>query len=155
VDKAQLLRDFAAAHEAVIAAATRADERGARGQGDQGGSGGGWGPREVVAHLAGWEVMASVRIPHVVAGMPPLEFADQRQGAVMNDAINATIVTLAGDQPLPTLCDTLRRAYQQTVAIITPLDDQHFQPGAYVYERTRSVIGHCQEHIEVHLSTGA
>ncbi|HWZ20104.1 MAG TPA: hypothetical protein VNW73_14995 [Ktedonobacteraceae bacterium] len=29
-----------------------------------------WGPREIVAHLAGWEVMASVRIPRIVVGIP-------------------------------------------------------------------------------------
>ncbi|HEV2236321.1 MAG TPA: hypothetical protein VGR57_06625 [Ktedonobacterales bacterium] len=148
MEKAELLRDFAAAHEAVIAAATRAAERGAPAHE-------GWGPREVVAHLAGWEAMASVRIPAVVAGMPPLEFADEQQATVMNNAINATIVTLAGDQPLTTLCGILRRAYQGTIATITPLDEPHFQPGAYVYERTRSVIEHCQEHIATHLAAGA
>jgi hypothetical protein len=148
MDRAQLVHDFAEAHEAVIVAATSAAERGLPGRD-------GWGPREVVAHLAGWEAMASVRIPHVVAGMAPLEFEDERQARVMNDAINATIVTLAGDQPLETLCGILRRAYQRTIAIITPLDDQHFQPGAYVYERTRNVIAHCHEHIETHLSPAA
>jgi hypothetical protein len=87
--------------------------------------------------------------------MPPLEFADERQATVMNDAINATIVTLAGEQSLAVLCGILRRAYQGTIATITPLDERHYQPGAYVYERTRSVIGHCQEHIAIHLSVGA
>jgi hypothetical protein len=148
MEKAELLRDFAAAHEAVIAAATRAAERGAPARD-------GWGPREVVAHLAGWEAMASVRIPAIAAGMEPLEFADEQQATVMNDAINATIVTMAGDQPLTSLCGILRRAYQGTVAIISPLDDAHFQPGAYIHERTRSVIAHCQEHIASHLAAGA
>jgi hypothetical protein len=76
----------------------------------------------------------------------------QRCGATPYDAINTAFVTLSGDQSLEALCDTLRRAYQRTVEILTPLDESHFQLGAYVYERTNGVIEHCQEHIDVHLS---
>ncbi|MEO8972611.1 MAG: hypothetical protein ABI406_13560, partial [Ktedonobacteraceae bacterium] len=108
-----------------------------------------WGPHETVGHLAGWEVMASVRIPMVVAGMPPAEFADETQQTVMNDAINAAIVTLIGEQPLATLCDMLRQAYQQNVELLRRLDDRFFQPGEYVYERTKGVIEHCQEHMQM------
>src|SRR5258708_36329716 len=85
-----------------------------------------WGPREIVAHLAGWEVMATVRIPKIAAGMPPLEEANQARQAVMNDAINATIVTMVGDQPLDTVCGMLRQAYQRDVEILRKLDDTFF-----------------------------
>jgi len=61
-------------------------------------------PREVVAHLAGWEVMATIRIPHIVAGTPPMEFSDAAQAKVMSDAINTAFVTLSGDQSLEALC---------------------------------------------------
>lgn len=149
MSKEQLLQEFAAAYERVIETASRAAERGAPHQGKV------WGPREVVAHLAGWEVMATVRIPHVVAGMPPAEFSDETQAMVINDAINAALVTLAGDQPLHILCGMLRRAYRRTVEILRPLDETFFQPGEYVYERTKGVIEHCQEHVEAHLSTDA
>jgi hypothetical protein len=148
--KEQLLQQFAAAYERVIEAATQAAQLGAPAPAKDA-----WGPREVVAHLAGWEVMAHVRIPPIVSGMAPIEFGDRAQARVMNDAINATIVTIAGDQPLDTLCGTLRRAYHRTLEILEPVDDSNFEPGSYVYERTRSVIDHCQEHIEVHLSTEA
>jgi hypothetical protein len=67
----------------------------------------------------------------------------------MNDAINATIVTMVGDQPLETLCGMLVQAYHSDVEILRGLDEKFFQPGEYVYERTRSVIEHCQEHIQV------
>ncbi len=50
--------------------------------------------------MAGWEVMATSRIPHIAAGMPPFEYADETQQAAMDDAINATLVTMVGDQPL-------------------------------------------------------
>jgi hypothetical protein len=84
--------------------------------------------------------------------MPPAEFADPRQNRVMNDAINATIVTMAGDQPLETLCGMLRLAYQRTVELLSQVDDERFQPGTYVYDRTQAVIDHCQEHLDVHLA---
>ena len=107
-----------------------------------------WGPREIVAHLAGWEVMASVRIPRIVAGMPPAEFADKTQQTVMNDAINAAMITLMGEQPLETLCGMLRQAYQRNIELLRSLEDKFFQPGEYVYERTKNVIDHCQEHMQ-------
>jgi hypothetical protein len=66
-----------------------------------------------VAISAGWTINASgtvvylfqngiiqSRIPHIAAGMPPFEYADETQQAAMDDAINATLVTMVGDQPL-------------------------------------------------------
>ena len=93
--------------------------------------------------------MATVRIPHIAAGMPPLEEADETRQAVMNDAINTTIVTMVGDQPFETVCGMLRHAYRSDVEILRKLDDTFFQPGEYVYERTKAAIEHCQEHSEV------
>ena len=90
--------------------------------------------------------MATVRIPHIVAGMPPLEETDEARQAVMNDAINATIVTMIGNQSLEATCGILRHAYQRDIEILKKLDDRFFQPGEYVYERTKSAIEHCQEH---------
>jgi hypothetical protein len=146
MSKDQLLQEFVAAYERLITTAESVAQRGAIHHDEI------WGPREVVAHLAGWEIMANVRIPHIVTGMPPAEFADKTQGRVMNDAINATSVRMAGDQPLETLCGLLRQAYGRTAELLRPLDDSYFQPGEYVYERTRSVIEHCQEHLDVHLA---
>ena len=143
MSKEQLLQEFAEAYEQLIATATEAAQRGVTHQADT------WGPREIVAHLAGWEVMATVRIPHIVAGMPPLEEANKARQAVMNDAINATIITMVGDQPLETVCGLLRQAYQSDVEILRKLDDTFFQPGEYVYERTKAAIEHCQEHMQV------
>jgi hypothetical protein len=150
LSKEQLLREFAAAYERVIETATQAAQRAAPLP-----AGDSWGPREVVAHLAGWEVMASVRIPPIVAGMAPIEFGDPAQARIMNDAINTTIVTIAGDQPMDTLCGMLRQAYHRTLEILGPVDESNFEPGLYVYERTKAVIDHCQEHIDVHLSAEA
>ncbi len=143
MSKEQLLQELADAFEKLIATATQAAQRGVTRQGDT------WGPREIVAHLAGWEVMATVRIPKIVAGMPPFEEADETRQAVMNDAIKATIVTMVGDQHLETVCGILRQAYQRDVEMLRKLDDTSFQPaGEYVYERTKDAISHCQEHMQ-------
>lgn len=141
MSKEQLLQELADAYEKVIETATEMAGRGIAYKE-------GWGPREVVAHLAGWEVMATVRVPKIAAGMPPLEFADEAQQTVMNDAINATIVTMIGEQSLATVCGILRQAYRRNVEILRKLDDSFFQPGEYVYERTKDVMEHCQEHIQ-------
>jgi len=143
MSKEQLLQELADAFEQLIAAATEASQRGLTRTGDE------WGSREVVAHLAGWEVMATSRIPHIVAGMSPFEYADETRQAAMDDAINATIVTMIGDQPFETVCGILRRAYQSDIQMLRELDEPFFQPGEYVYERTKAVIEHCQEHIQV------
>jgi hypothetical protein len=143
MSKEQLLQELADAYEKLIGTATEAAQRGVTRQADT------WGPREIVAHLAGWEVMATVRIPRIAAGMSPLEEADETRQAVMNDAINATIVTMVGDQPFTTVCDILRQAYRSDVEILRKLDDTFFHPGEYVYERTKAAIEHCQEHMQV------
>src|SRR5215510_7800471 len=123
LSKEDLLRAFADAYERLIATVTDAEERGASPNAD------GWGPQQIVAHLAGWEVMATVRVPAVAAGMAPLEFADEAQNQVMNDAINAAFVTLVGEQPLAAICGTLRQAYRRTVEYLRTLDERYFQPG--------------------------
>ena len=143
MSKEQLIQAFAAAYEQVIATTTVAAERGVTRQGDV------WGPRETITHLAGWEVMASIRIPRfTTGGMKPFDFSEEAQEGFMNDAINAAFVALAGDQSLAALASILRQAYQRVVAELKLLDEKYFQPGEYVYERTISAIDHCQEHSE-------
>ena len=142
MSKEQLLQELADAFEQLIGTATEAAQCGVTRQGDT------WGPREIVAHLAGWEVMATVRVPHMVAGMPPLEFADETQQTAMDDAINATIVAMIGEQSLASVCGLLRQAYERDIEMLRKLDDTFFQPGDYVYERTKAAIEHCQEHLQ-------
>ena len=142
MSKELLLQEFAEGYEELIEKASLEVQPGATQKQGR------WGPREIVGHLAGWEVMASVRIPRIVAGMPPAEFTDVTQQTMMNDAINAAMITLIGEQPLETLCSMLRQTYQRNVELLRSLDDSLFQPGEYVYERTKAVIEHCQEHMQ-------
>lgn len=140
-----LLEEFAAAYERVIEAARDAAKRGVADSMAE------WGPRAVIAHLAGWEIMANVRIPAILGGMPPMEMPDEEQDRVMNDAINRAFITLAKGQSLDVLVAALREAYQRTIALLLPVPAGEFRPGTYVYERTLGVIDHCEEHVAVHL----
>lgn len=138
--KEQLLRAVADAFEQFLATATETAQHGLTRQGDT------WGPRETVAHMAGWEIIATVRVPRIAAGMAPFEYADEAQQDVMDAALNAAFVAMIGDQPLDAVCDILRRAYRSDIEMLNGLDERFFQPGEYVYERTQGVIEHCQEH---------
>jgi tetratricopeptide (TPR) repeat protein len=143
MSKESLLREGAEAFEQLIAVAHEAAQHGVTRREDT------WGPREIVAHLAGWEVIATVHIPSVVALMPPLfAYPDPTQHEVLNDALNTMMITLVGDQSLENLCALLRQTSQQDIEMLQKLDDAVFQPGHYVYERTKAAIEHCQEHIE-------
>ncbi len=53
---------------------------------------------------------------------------------------------MLGDQSLDTVCGILRQAYQSDIEILRKLDETFFQPGEYVYERTKGAIEHCEEH---------
>jgi hypothetical protein len=142
MSREQLLQELAEAFEKLIGAATEAGQRGVTHQGDT------WGPRETLAHMAGWEVMATVRVPKIAAGMQPFEESDEARQEVMNAAINAAFVVMIGDQPLEAVCGIVRQAYQRDIEMLRTLEDKALQPGEYPYERTRGVIEHCQEHME-------
>lgn len=143
LSKEQLLQEFANAYEQVIDTATDAARRGSVPKEST------WGPRETVAHLAGWEIMSTEWLPHIVAGMAPLDDEEGNRQTVMNDAINAMIVTMIGDQSLETVCNMLRQAYQRNLEQLRKFDDTFYQPGNYAYDRTKDVLEHCQEHIEI------
>ena len=89
-----------------------------------------------------------MRLPHNLAGMPPLEFTDEAMQTVMDDAINAALVALVGDQSLDTICGMMRQAYQRKIEMLRKMDDKLFQPGEYLYKGTKGLIEHCQEHMQ-------
>jgi len=139
--KEQLVQELIAAHEQLIGAATDALRRGATRTADA------WGPREILAHMAGWEAMAVSRIPRIVAGIPLVTYETEAQRAAWDDAINATVITMIGDQSFDAICGILRKMYQADAQIILELDESIVRPGSYVYERTKAAIDHCCEHI--------
>ncbi len=87
MSKEQLLQEYEEAFEQLIKTANDVARSGGTRQG------GVWGPREIVAHLTGWEVLAGERISQVAAGQQPFEFNETPQ---IDDAINVMIVTMKG-----------------------------------------------------------
>ncbi|HEY1352873.1 MAG TPA: hypothetical protein VGF67_24935 [Ktedonobacteraceae bacterium] len=142
MSKKQVLQELAEAYEQVIATALAARQRGSAGRTQA------WGAREIIAHMAGWEIITGVDLPRVVAGLPPLEFADSAQQHALDDAINAALVRLSGNQSLEALCALLRQAYQSNIEFLRTLDERFFQPGAYAYDYWQTVSEHCREHRE-------
>ncbi len=131
-EKEELLRQFDTAHDQLLKAATSASTRGITQQGSQ------WGPREVVAHIVGWSVEATERLPRVIAGEPPLKYDDE--------AFNVAIITVLGDQPFDVVVDMLRQAHQRYMQLLRAQDEKVFEPGHPVFTRIQAVIEHLYEH---------
>ena len=131
--KDQLLCAFGEAHERLINAAAAAATRGVSREGDLG-------PREVLAHIVGWEAEATERIPLLVAGSPALTYDDH--------AFNAAVLTVLGDQPFEVVRDMLRRTHQRLAQMLSTLEDTAFVPGNSVYERVKAQIRHSDEHAQ-------
>ena len=142
MSKEELLQGLAEAHEKLIEAAVAASRRGVTRHGYE------WGPREIVAHVAGWEALAVSRIPQIVAGIPPVKYVSDAQHAAMDNAINSMALTMIGDQPFDLVCDILRKTYQRDIELLSKIDASSFRPGNYVYDRTRAATGHCYEHAQ-------
>ncbi len=132
--KEQLLQELVNSHERLIASATAAHERGVTRNGEE------WGPREIVAHIAGWEANAIIRVPNTLAGAPFNKY-DQ-------EAFNNVVVTLVGDQSFEKVCNILRQTYQRDVEMLRKLDESVFVPGNYAYDRTKAAISHSYEHVQ-------
>ncbi len=132
--KEQLLQELVNSHERLITSATATHERGVTRNGEK------WGPREVVAHIAGWEANAIIRVPNTLAGAP---FSTYDQ-----EAFNNVVITMIGDQPFERVCDILRQTYQRDVEMLRKLDEGIFVLGNYAYDRTRAAIQHNYEHAQ-------
>ncbi len=132
--KEQLLQKLIEAHERLIAAATTVFERGVAQEGGK------WGPREIMAHIAAWEANAIERVPKIVAGAERLKYND--------DAFNAAVITILGNQSFDAIRDILRETYQRDIEMLRALDESVFVPGNYACERTKAAIRHTYEHAQ-------
>jgi hypothetical protein len=138
--KEQLIRTFDAAHERLLVAATAAFERGVDIQEGK------WGPREVLAHIAGWAVEATVSISQVIEGLPPVVYVNEAQHSARDDAFNAAIITMIGSQSFNQVSVILQQTHQRFVHMLQAQDECIFVPGNYVYERIQAVIRHHLQH---------
>lgn len=132
--KEELLQQFEQAHERLAASAAVASGRGITRREDQ------WGPREVLAHIVGWNVEATERIPRIIAGEPPLKYDDE--------AFNVAIITVLGDQPFDVVLNMFRQSHQRYIQMLSAQNEAVFVPGHPVYRRIQAVIEHHHEHAQ-------
>lgn len=138
--KAQLIQAFDEAYEKLIRAATVAKEQGVKV--------GEWGPREVLAHIAGWAVFTTKQIPRIIAGLPPVTYDNDIQHAIVDDDHNSAIITILGDQSFEQVTHIAHQTHQKFVQMLTEQDDNIFVPSNYVYERVKRVIDHHAQHAQ-------
>ena len=76
-----------------------------------------------LAHIAGWAAEATVRIPQVVAGSAPVVYADGAQHGAINDAFNAAVIMIAGNQSFDQVSAIMQQTHQRFVHILQAQDD--------------------------------
>src|SRR5258708_994388 len=123
----QLLQTLDETHTGLITAAMDSTARGMKGP---------WGPREILAHVVGWEAVAIAYLPQLLEGNELLE-----------RAINIAMVTLVGDQSIETLSDMLYQVHQRFIQMPEVQDEVSFVPGHAAYERAKAAIAHSLEHV--------
>jgi periplasmic divalent cation tolerance protein len=131
--KEEILIALDEAHEKLIAAATAVSQQSSRREGE-------WGPREVLAHILGWEAEATVRIPLLAAGTSPLGYDDT--------AFNTAVITAIGNQSFEQVCETFRETHKRLITMLKEQDKQIFVPGHSVYRRVKAMIQHNLEHAQ-------
>ncbi len=134
MSKDELLGAFAEAHDDLLiaadAAVTRGDPHGADGYE--------WGVREVLAHIAGWEVEATQRLPQLMAGAPARDYDA--------DTFNVDAVAAHEAQSLHEVRASLERAYARLVTLLDGLDEATFAPGGVAREWVTALTRHNHEH---------
>jgi periplasmic divalent cation tolerance protein len=140
--KEQLLCAFDEAHEKLVNAASHAAKWGVQFQN------GVWGPREVLAHIAGWAAQATTQLLQVITGVPPITYASEVQHAGLDEAANTAFIALIGNQTFEEVLTITHQAHRRFVDMLRAQDDTIFVPGNYVYERMKRVIAHHLEHAQ-------
>ncbi len=134
MSKDEMLGAFAEAHDDLMIAADAAVTRGDPHSDD----GYGWGVREVLAHVAGWEVEAARRIPQLLAGAPARDYDA--------DTFNIDAMAVHEGQSLHGVRDSLERAYARLVNLLDGLDEAAFAPGGGAQEWVSALTRHDHEH---------
>ena len=86
----------------------------------------------MIAHIVGWNVEATERLPRVIAGKPPLKYDDE--------AFNVAIITMLGDQSFDVVLEMLQQTHQRYVQMLKEQDNKVFVSNHPVYKRIRAVI---------------
>ncbi len=140
-EKEQIIQAFDEVYEKLIVSADAAEKRGKSSQPQ-------WGPREILAHIAGWAAQATAQIPQVIAGIPDVAYRDDVQHAAVDDAANAAFIALIGDQSFEEVRQIADQTHERFAAVLKAQSDNIFVPGNYVYERMKRVIDHHLQHAQ-------
>lgn len=133
MSKEQMLGEFSEAHDDLLIAADAAVTRGDRPTD-------GWGLREVLGHIAAWEVEGLRRIPLLAAGAPDEPY-DVEQ-------FNAAAVAALGDRPLHDVRDEMERTHALLITMLAGLAPADFELGNAAHEWIRELIRHSREHAD-------
>jgi len=107
-----------------------------------------WGPREILAHIAGWAAQATEILPQIIAGLPTQTYDSDFQHNAIDEAFNAAFIILLGDQSFEQVLTLAHQSHQRFVQMLKAQDENFFVPGNYVYERMKRVIAHHLEHAQ-------
>lgn len=131
MSREQLIGALAESYDSLLIAADAAVTRGDPPDG-------GWGLREVLAHIAAWEAEATLRMPALLAGEPDREYDE--------DAFNAGVVAAIGNQSLNQIYENLKTTHEQLIALLNGLDEPAFKDGSAVHGWVTSLTRHNYEH---------
>jgi hypothetical protein len=131
MSKEQQLAALSEAHDDLLIAADVAVTRGDVREG-------GWGVREVLAHIAAWEAEATRRIPLLLQGA-----ADQEYDV---DSFNAAAVAAIGDQAPAQVRAGLEETHARLITLLDGLDEGAFAPGAAAHEWVSALARHSRAH---------
>lgn len=134
MSKDEMLGAFAETHDSLLIAADAAVTRG----NPHGADGLGWGVREVLAHIAGWEVEATQRLPQLMAGAPARDYDA--------DTFNAAAVAAYEGQSLHEVRDSLERVHARLLNLLAGLDEAAFAPGGVAEEWVSALTRHSRAH---------
>ena len=140
--KEQIIQAFDEAYEKLIAAATRATEQSSATQNSE------WGPREILAHIAGWAAQATAILPQIIAGLPTPTYGSNQQHNAIDEAFNEAFIALIGKQSFEQVLTITHQTHQRFVQMLKAQDESIFVSGNYVYERMKRVIDHHLEHAQ-------
>jgi hypothetical protein len=108
----------------------------------------GWGPREILAHIAGWASQATTFMPQVIAGIPPQTFYNENQHTAIDDTFNVSFITLIGNQSFEQILNIANQTHQDFKDMLLAQHENIFVPGNYLYERLKRVILHYLDHAQ-------
>jgi hypothetical protein len=133
VSKEQLVGALAEAHDNLLIAADGAVTRGDPHKG-------GWGLREVLAHVTAWEAEAMKRIPLLIQGEADVGYDV--------DAFNAAAVDAVAGQSLAQVHANFKATHERLLTLLNDLDEAAFKRGGAARKWVAALARHSKHHAD-------